>query len=212
MKKWLFILLFLFSGCAKPVYHLYPENESERPIPVYIISHGWHVGIAIESKHVKPFLPAHDRIPQATYLKFGWGDQLYYPNNDAGFWLMLRAALIPTRSVLHVVGINRPVEHYFPSSTIIEIKVSKQGADKLATYISDRFKRVDGRVKIAADGLYPNSLFFEATESYYFPKTSNKWTARALRETGYPITSFYAVTSGNVVRQAKKHGRVIQER
>ena len=170
------------------------------------------MGIAIESKHIKPLLPEHDRMPQATYLKFGWGDQRYYTDSDAGFWLMLRAAFIPTRSVLHVVGINRPVDHYFPSSTIIKIMVSKQGAEQLATYISERFRRVDGKVKVASDGLYPNSLFFESRGYYYFPKTSNKWTARALRKTGYPITPFYAVTSGNVVRQAKKHGIVIQER
>jgi hypothetical protein len=65
---------------------------------------------------------------------------------------------------------------------------------------------------VAADGLYPNSTFFEANGRYYFPNTSNKWTARALRETGYPISTFYTVTSGNVVKQASEHGVVIQKR
>lgn len=212
MKKWPFILILFVAACAGPVPSLYPDDEDERPIPVYIVSHGWHVGIAVESEYIKPQLPDHERMPDASLYMFGWGDKRYYTNSEAGFWLMLRAAFIPTGSVLHVVGIDRPVDRYFPSSTIVKVLVSEQGADKLADYISDQFKRVDGKAIVASDGLYTNSIFFEANERYYFPKTSNKWTARALRETGYPITPFYAITSGNVIRQAKKHGQPIQER
>lgn len=205
------VLVLFFAGCAGPVPSLYPDDDDKRPIPVYVISHGWHVGLAIESRHIKPALPSHEKIPDATHLKFGWGDHRYYTNSDAGFWLMLRAALLPTRSVLHVVGINRPVDHYFPNSTIVKIMVTEEGADRLAGYISDHFNRVGTRAQVAADGLYAGSVFFEATESYYFPRTSNKWTARALRKTGFPITPFYAITSGNVLHQAKKHGEIIQE-
>lgn len=212
MKNLPFFLILFAAACAGPVPSLYPDDENERPVPVYIVSHGWHVGIAVESKYIKPQLSDHERIPAASHLMFGWGDKRYYTDSDAGFWLMLRAAFIPTGSVLHVVGIDRPVDQYFTSSTIVKVMVSKQGANKLADYISDRFKRIDGKLIVASDGLYPNSTFFEATEKYYFPKTSNKWTARALRETGYPITPFYAITSGNVIRQAKKHGQVVQER
>lgn len=212
MKKLPFLFLLLISACAGPVPSLYPENEGERPIPVYVISHGWHVGIAIESEYVKPQLPNHERMPVASHLMFGWGDKRYYTDREAGVWLMLRAALIPTGSVLHVVGIDRAVDRYFTSSTIVKVMVSEQGAEKLANYISDRFKRNNGKAQVFSDGLYPNSIFFEATEKYYFPKTSNKWTARALRKTGFPITPFYAITSGNVIQQAKKHGQIIQER
>ena len=204
--------LFVFSSCAGPVSHLYPDDEAKRPIPVYIISHGWHVGIAIEAGYIKPYLPNHTEIPVAKYLMFGWGDRSYYTNRNAGFGLLLKAALLPTKSVIHVVGIDRPLEDYFRSSTIVRVMVSKQGADQLGKYISSQFSRRDGKMVVAADGLYPNSTFFEANGRYYFPNTSNKWTARALRETGYPISTFYTVTSGNVVKQASEHGVVIQKR
>ncbi|WP_340105566.1 DUF2459 domain-containing protein [Rhodohalobacter sp. 8-1] len=212
MKKLPIILILILSGCAGPVPSLYPDDENKRPIPVYIISHGWHVGIAIESEYIKPQLPNHDRLPNTSHLMFGWGDKRYYTDSEAGFWLMIRAAFIPTASVLHVVGIDRPVDRYFPSSTVIRVMVTEPGAEKLAEYISNQFQRVDGEAQVFADGLYPNSIFFEATGRYYFPNTSNKWTARAIRKTGFPITPFYAVTSGNVIRQAKKHGQVIQQR
>lgn len=212
MIRWLVLSLFIFAGCLGPATHLYPEDEELRPIPIYIISHGWHVGIAIEASHIREILPVHSQIPDTKYLKFGWGDRRYYTDRDAGFWLMLRAGLLPTSSVIHVVGIDRPVEKYFQSSSIIQVMITEDGATKFGDFISDRFRRENGAVRFAADGLYPNSAFFDARGYYFFPKTSNTWTARALRKTGYPITPFYAITSGNVISQAKKDGVVIRER
>lgn len=212
MRRWLLVFLLISTGCLSPVKELYPEDEDQRPISAYIISHGWHVGIAIESEHIRQILPEHEQMPSAEFLKFGWGDNRYYIDSDAGFGLMLRAALLPTRSVIHVVGIDMPVESYFSASTIVKVQITKEGAEKMGEFIADRFRRFDDEVRFAADGLYSNSAFFDATGFYYIPKTSNTWTARALRRTGYPITPLYAVTSGNVVRQARSDGEVIRMR
>lgn len=214
-NQYYILVLFLFggaitmTGCLKPLPDVYPENENYRHVPVYVISHGWHVGIALGSEHLREKLPAHAHLPDGIIYTFGWGDRRYYTDRNAGFWLALRAAFIPTGSVLHVVGVNRPIEEFFPNSTIIEVKVTEVGASKLADYIVNQFQTEGGAIQFADEGLYPNSAFFEAKGSYYLPKTSNVWTARALRETGYPITPFYAVTSANVIRQAKKDGKVI---
>jgi uncharacterized protein (TIGR02117 family) len=207
MKLTLILALFLLSGCLGPVKELYPDNEEQRPVAVYIVSHGWHAGIAIESSAIKAILPEHPEMPEARYLKFGWGDGRYYMDSEAGFWLMIRAALLPTRSVLHVVGVDIPVERYFSGSKVIKIQVSEEGAKKMGEFIEKRFrKNSSGEVEFETAGLYTNSSFFRATGRYYLPKTSNVWTARALRQTGYPITPIYSFTSGNVVRQARKDG------
>lgn len=208
-----FLILFLITvtGCLGPVSELYPEDESQRTVPVYVMSLGWHTGIALESSIVRKHLPDHPEIPESPVLMFGWGDNRYYPNPEPGFGLLLRAALLPTGSVLHVIGIDVPVEDYFSSSQIIEINVSENGADNLAIFISGQFQksRTDS-LRYHSPGLYPKSAFFEAEGLYFFPKTSNRWTARALRSTGYPITPFYAITSGNLMKQARKKGKVIQ--
>lgn len=211
MKGFLLLILIIASGCLSPVKELYPEDENERPITVYIVSHGWHAGIAIEASAIEEYLPPHPDMPSARYLKFGWGDGRYYTDSEAGFWLMMRAALLPTRSVIHVVGIDIPVERYFSGSKIIQIKVSEEGAKKMGEFVENRFRRDENdKVVLEADGLYTNSVFFQATGRYYLPKTSNIWTARALRQTGYPITPIYSFTSGNVVQQAKRDGVEIQ--
>lgn len=199
------------SACLSPVSELYPEDEQERPIPIYIVSHGWHAGIAIESVYIDEFLPDHPQMPEAEILKFGWGDGRYYTDPDAGFGLLLRAALLPTRSVLHVVGVDIPLESYFSGSEIIKIQITDKGAEEFARFVDNRMRRdSDGSIVFAEEGLYLNSAFFEATGRYYLPKTSNVWTARALRQTGYPITPIYSFTSGNVTSQAKKDGEIVQ--
>jgi len=213
MKSCLFLFLLITTGCLSPVAELYPEDEEERPIPIYLISHGWHVGIAIESTYILEKMPDHDKMPTAEYLKFGWGDGKYYTESDAGFGLLLRAALWPSRSVLHVVGIDIPLDRYFMGSDIIKVQITQLGADEFAKFVSDRFRRDDeGNVQFNSEGLYTNSSFFEARGRYYLPKTSNTWTARALRRTGYPITPFYSITSGNVIQQARKDGEIIRLR
>lgn len=214
MKRYSFIILYIISiGCLGPVRELYPEDEKLRPVEIFLVGHGWHVGIAIESSVIEEKLPKHSKMPRARYLKFGWGDQRYYTDSDPGFGLLIRAALLPTRSVIHVVGVDMPIERYFSSSDIIKIKISEEGAENFAEFVADRFRQdEDGNVVYATDGLYTNSAFFNATGLYYLPKTSNTWTARALRKTGYPITPFYAFTSGNVIRQARKDGEVIRLR
>lgn len=200
-------LLIIITGCLSPVQDLYPQNEADRTVPVYIVSHGWHAGIAIESEYIRHLLPEHSEMPEGRFLKFGWGDRRYYSEPDAGFGLMMRAALIPTQSVLHVVATDLPIERYFWASRVVRIQVTHKGAEQLGLFISDRLrKNENGDIQIVADGLYSNSQFFEANGRYYLPKTSNVWTARALRKTGYPITPIYSLTSGNVIKQSLKDG------
>jgi uncharacterized protein (TIGR02117 family) len=207
----LIIICLIFAGCLNPVRDLYPDNPDLRNVPVYVVSHGWHAGFAIESEFVLDQIPEHSELPDTKFLKFGWGDARYYSNPDAGFWIMMRAALLPTKSAIHVVGFDIPVELYFSGSKVVEIKITEEGAAELGKFIDQTIKKDNARNPIYyADGLYRNSVFLEAEKSYIFPRTSNKWTAKAIRKTGYPISPFYAFTSGNVIKQASEDGILIQ--
>lgn len=207
----LIIICLIFAGCLNPVRDLYPDNPDLRNVPVYVVSHGWHAGFAIESEFVLDQIPEHSELPDTKFLKFGWGDARYYSNPDAGFWILLRAALLPTKSAIHVVGFDIPVELYFSGSKVVEIKITEEGAAELGKFIDQTIKKDNARNPIYyADGLYRNSVFLEAEKSYIFPRTSNKWTAKAIRKTGYPISPFYAFTSGNVIKQASEDGILIQ--
>ena len=209
----LLVFVIVATGCLGPVRERYPEERDKRPVPVYVVSHGWHVGVVFRGQRLREILPDHDRLPQHEYLMVGWGDNKYYPSERVRVDLFLRAAFWPTGSVLHLVGFNEPVDSYFRQSEIVRLQLSEQGVEKMTGYIADRFQKEEGdNIVFVSEGLYSNSAFFKARGWYFFPQTSNKWTARVLRESGLPVTPFYAITSGNVMKQARKSGEVIQKR
>lgn len=213
-SRWcLIIILPLLAGCLGPVTELYPDKEEKRPVPAYIVSHGWHVGIALERQYLIDKLPDHEQLPKTDFWMIGWGDNKYYPSERARVDLLLRAAFLPTGSVIHVVGFDEAVQAYFINSDIVRVRLSRQGMEQMAEHIAEQFqKETEDSLKYVAAGLYTNSSFFEAKGLYFFPKTSNRWTARTLRKSGFPISPFYAITSGNVIRQVRKSGEVIQRR
>lgn len=209
----LILLALVASGCLGPVQELYPEDERQRTVPVYVVELGWHAGLAFKAKHLTSRLPEHSRLPDTGYLLVGWGDDKYYTADRARVDLFLRAAFLPTGSVIHVIGFDRDVDEYFADNDIIRVQVSRQGMEAMTTWLAGRFATgAEGSLQYAAPGLYGQSAFFKANGLYYFPRTSNWWTARVLRKSGFPITPIYAITSGNVMRQAGKEGEVIQRR
>lgn len=198
------VVILIVTGCLGPVAELYPEDVEERPIPVYIVQVGWHAGLVVESEHLGAAFPEHEQMPEAKLLKIGWGDDKYYPDPDPSFWVLLRATFWPSRSVLHVVGLDIPVENYFPRSEVITLYLSEEGMEKMEEFLAGYFRTDDdGQPIYHSFGRYSNSAFFKSKGRYYIPKTSNVFTARALRSAGVPITPVYGVTARNVMRQAR---------
>ncbi len=196
--------VLMLAGCLGPVADLYPDDIGERPVPVYVVQVGWHAGLVVETEHLSDTFPVHEQMPEAAYLKIGWGDDKYYPDPDPTFWVLLRAVFWPSRSVLHVVGMDVPVANYFPGSEVITLHLSEKGMEQLTEFVVHYFRRDDddGKPIYHSYGRYGKSAFFKARGRYYIPKTSNVWTARALRSAGVPITPIYAPTARNVMRQA----------
>jgi hypothetical protein len=126
-----------------------------------------------------------------------------------GFFL--KGGLLPTASVLHIVGFNDHVATYFPYSEIIRIELSSAGFEHLSRTIASSFALDKaGNTTSPSPGLYGNSRFYQSRETYHLFNTCNVWTARALRTAGLPITPATAASVGNLMSQARKFGVVVQ--
>jgi uncharacterized protein (TIGR02117 family) len=206
-----FLLTFIvLVGCHQPRAELYPDDPSQRTIPVFIISHGWHTGIVIGEEYFTGLITEPNKIPRGNYLMFEWGDARYFPHDDPWIGLLLRAALVPTGSVVQITGLNNQPNIIFPHSTVVKIDITQEGISALSDFLLRQFqKNSDGQFIYVQKGLYPNSSFFKAERLYFFPRTSNTWTAHALRQTGYPITPALALTARNVMKVAAEYGEVL---
>lgn len=201
------------SACAGPV-----EKADCLPGPdvaaktVYLVSHGWHAGIVIRRSDIRAAAwPDLGNLPTSEFLEVGWGDRDYYQTPDPPWYVTLKAALLPTSSVLHIVAFDAAVSAYFPRSEIIEIQLGKPGFERLSRYVSASFATdAAGRGTPLGPGLYGSSQMYLSTETYHLFNTCNVWTARAIKVAGCPISPASTITVDSLMSRARHFGRLIR--
>jgi uncharacterized protein (TIGR02117 family) len=179
---------------------------------VYVVSHGWHTSLVVQRDAIPVHLwPEHRELPASKYLEIGWGDQAFYQADNVTLGLLLKAALVATPSVLHLVWFDLPVAAYFPASDLIEVRLSQSDFGALCTFIHQTYETdAAGQPIYLGPGLYGQSAFYRAKGKYHFFNTCNNWTAKALRAAGCPIAPGQAMTADNVMSQTRTFGNIIR--
>jgi uncharacterized protein (TIGR02117 family) len=214
MKYFLFVVICItFSACVGPVIKSdLPSGPDEPAKTIHLISHSGHVGIVIRRDDIpETTWPENRDFPDAEFLEVGWGDRDYYQTPDRHWLITIKAALLPTSSVLHIVGFSGSISAYFPYSEIIEIQLTEPGFKRLCSYITASYAKDKGGNSIhLGAGRYGTSRFYLSSETYHLFKTCNVWVAKALRTAGCPVTPAVAITADNLMSQARTFGKVIQ--
>lgn len=209
-----FIVLMsvLLCACASPPKDLFPPDPNEPSKTIYLVRHGWHAGIVVKRADIPAGIwSQHNDFPHAQYLEIGWGDRDYYMTPSSHFGITLKAGLLPTQSVLHIVGFSGSVTRYFPHSEVIQIELSEAGFQRLCSYLENSYALDEaGRSQPLGPALYGTGQFFLSRESYHAFNTCNVWTARALREAGCPITPGVNLTVDTLMATVAQCGAVIQ--
>lgn len=206
------LLVLILPGCRSLTNGSCVIESGEAVHSIYVVSHGWHAGIVINQGDVsKEWWPEQDAFPTARFLEVGWGDSAYYQHPDPGIGVLLRAGLLPTPGVLHVVGFTSDVTDYFSQSEVIRLEISKRGMEDLSRYIHDTYKGEYQHIpEPIGPGLYGKSYFYRARGTYHVFNNCNHWAARALREAHCPVSTRRSITVGMLLRQVREIGRVLQ--
>lgn len=201
----------LLTGCASPVVTGSPGAPPSAS--VHLVSHGRHTGIAIARADLPDDFPALADFPHAVHLEFGWGDADYYQAAEPTLRQGMRALFRATPSVLHVAAIGGEPAAVFPSSTIVRMPVSASGLHRLIEFIGAEFERdAQGGPIAVGPGQYGASRFYRAKSMFQLPRTCNRWTAEALAAADVPIDPAGALTATGLLKQAVRHGEVLQRR
>ncbi len=199
----LFFVLFAVFGCsANPgVVESEVAADSSRTSKLYVVSHGWHVGIAIAADELNAVVPElAERFAGAEYYELGWGDAGFYQAGEITVGVTLQAIIWSRGTVLHVVALRDSPTEYFPASAVVQTCINTEEAESLARYLSNSFTRnADGNLVELKRGLYGESQFYDAEGRYHLLNTSNKWAAKALESAGMDISPTFKLTADSVM-------------
>ena len=208
------LMSVLLVACAAPPKGLFPPDPHEPIRTIYLVSHGWHAGIVVRRADIPPGIwPQHNDFPEAEYLEVGWGDKDYYMTPQPHLGITLKAGLLPSASVLHIVGFRGTVTHFFPHSEVIRIDLSGAGFERLCANLASSYAENEaGHSQPLGPSLYGDGQFYLSRETYHAFNTCNVWSARALRAAGCPITPAFTLTVDTLMARAAQLGTVIQAR
>src|SRR5258706_10069624 len=103
---------------------------------VYLVSHGWHVGLALRRDDLLALSPpSRLPAPPVEYLEIGWGDGDFYPARWPTLSPGLRAALCSRSSVMQVAGFDGPVSVMFPGQKVLALEVTPAGCVSIAPHL-----------------------------------------------------------------------------
>jgi len=175
---------------------------------IYIVKRGWHTGIAVAAANWpnREWSVLAD-FANSDYLEFGWGDERFYQAEPETFWLGVRAALWPTSSVIHVIGIRSPIIENIEANDIVEVRVSVDGLRQMAAAIEREFTEpVPVATPVSLNAAPKPNHFYSARRKFFFPRMCNWWIATRLEEANCPIQSWSVVGSSRVMREARAFG------
>jgi uncharacterized protein (TIGR02117 family) len=199
------LLICALPGCATGGNCLNDATPPESVRSIYIVKRGGHTGMAFATVD----WPNRDwsvlsDFPDSDYLEFGWGDERFYQAERETLWLGTRAALWPTSSVIHVIGVRRPLGENAQAEDVVEVRVSADGLRNMAESIEREFTQAKPSATPVSLSAAPKpNRFYSARGKFYFPRMCNWWIASRLAEASCPIQPWTVVTAGRVMREAR---------
>jgi uncharacterized protein (TIGR02117 family) len=175
-----------FLYCPSPTAGLFPPAPNVKTRRIYFVQHDWHSGLAWAQQDTERF--GAEEWKDAPYVEVGWGDRQFYFAGDTSILSMLRAAFIPSDSVMHVASFAEPPEQVFKFS-ILPIDLSDVGFQNLLIYVKQTFAVNEQGDRLAAigKGQYGVSNFYTAVPRYFSAFNCNTWAAEALRQAGVSV-------------------------
>jgi uncharacterized protein (TIGR02117 family) len=195
-------LVFLLAGCDGKRLYNYADQIDRYDQLAYVIDHGMHTAVVVDAMSLSARLGLTDTLfGQFKFIEIGRGDAGFYQVEEETLAVTLKALFLPTPAVLHLSAYNNLPAKKFPSSKIIEIKLSQSAMKKLLDAIVSDFSLDQGQAIELAPGRDKNSRFFQSKGNYHLFYTCNNWTADVIEQADYPINHRWSFFSDSVMDQ-----------
>src|SRR5262245_60133702 len=87
--RWIaFLAIASSSACVTAVPELFPPGEGEPVVPVWVVAHAWHTGVAVRRADVPAeMLPELEDFRDYDAVELGWGERDFYMDAGESAWL-----------------------------------------------------------------------------------------------------------------------------
>jgi len=198
-------LLGSLPGCATSQECHDASTTSEQLRSIYVVRRAQHTGIAIAAADWpnRNWSVLAD-FAGSDYLEFGWGEARYYQAETETWWMAVRAAVWPNRSVIHVIGVPSPTADNLYAEDLVEVRLSADGLRQMTEAIEREFTQSTPVATPVSLSAFPKpNHFYSARRRFFFPRMCNWWVASRLQEAGCPIAPWSVVTAGRIMREAR---------
>ncbi len=187
-----------------------PTRTSQRPCPVtdtvFVSDNGVHLSLALSLRSLPDSLRRSLILHPATrYAVFGMGERDFYVKvgswEDLDWKLALRAALLPTPSLIRVYG------RQTMDSLWLVVPVCADQHRRIIEYIAHSLKwGTEGKALLCVDTSYGQyDRFYHSRHTYHLWFTCNNWVNGALKYADIP-TCRWSPFSGPLMRcLGKRH-------
>lgn len=199
------VMLSLVVGVGWTPFETQAVPPQDEFVTIYLVRFGWHADIVLPVERCGP-LPqeAPEPLLRANHVAIGWGDATYFPVEDPEVIDLLRAAVVPSSSVLLVRTINRPVESVFVRHELMPLRITAAACEQIGSFIRQRFAVEDSSLVHVPTDRKIAATFFLSTDRYHVLHNCNHWVAEALRAGGLRIRPARTPTVGLLWRAAQR--------
>ena len=182
---------------------------ADEGVEVYLLSDNLHTALVFdrawleESGYVMP-----PEIGKPRWITMSWGEKTAYTQKR---WLsplqVFSALCTPSDSVMEIIPIDWKVEDVCHHQTGYVAKVERSQGRALAAFLNAcADKGPDGGPLTIAPSSWGGGRLIQCPDNYayYFPRICNVWTAQALGQCGFTVTTPGAVSASGLVRQATR--------
>ena len=200
MRSALLLCLALLGGCASvPRDASVPDGQAR----IYVVERGWHTDIGLPVDEVSgPLASLESGFPGIRFMVFGFGERTFYMAHDENSFTML-GALLPSKSAILLTALRAPPDVAFADYEVAVLRLPQSGVYRVADAIWQSLDKQNGVALRLADGPYLGSVFYAGSETYDAFDTCNTWTARLLRDAGFPVET-RVLFADQVMRQAQQ--------
>ncbi len=226
LRTWTGVVLALASvACASPRGDPWPPPVGAPAHTIIVSVDTWHSMIAFpwtEGKGLRTEtqpsevpsptsgFPSQSSAPSpqhSSYEEWGYAEQDWYLEGRMGLGGVFRALFWASPGVVEVGQYERLWSQRTPDppSEQFTFRLSPQGYQRLRDHLAATIAR---REPIPTAG---SSQFYAARKAYHVFHHCHHYTARALREAGLPVSTFWALTRGMFTAQLRRAERIAAE-